>query len=1498
MFLYTSVYIVLSIPSIQSEITTTLSKELSEYFDTSVEIKEVKPELFDKISLREVTIKDQHNATILSANKIAANLDLWALTKRRLVINTVQLFSFDAHLYRDSLYAPLNIQFIIDKLKPKKKKKKKGLIEIQLKTILVRRGNVNYDNYGKAQTPGIFNPDHIAIKNLLASVSIKTISSDSIQAVVKRISFQEQAGFELKKLAFEIEGNKQLFRLNDFQLNLNNSSLNIDTAYTDFSQCLTIVNRETLLKFSKEWKDSLLQHTKIYAKITPSFVSTEDFTPFVSKLKDIPAIISLGGQLSGSLDSPVLDNFYLSGKELFHLDLKASASGLSNIQDAYLYTEINNLFIAPEAIDMITHAFIPKKSYLHELGEQAGITHLKLVASGFLNDFHLQTSIQNKLGKIILDSELKHSKADSLWSGKGNLSASDIFLKVLVPSKDPDLFNRGNLWCDFSGSWNPGKLPVLNINGELFDFDFKAYHYGNIRFKGLYSQSDIEAQLGMNDLNGYAYIKAQLQNIGKKNQSFHSTIDVTGLNTDALNLTKKKKNLTFSGKGQIDLSGMGVNDVSGAIRFDSIEIANDDNKVDIRKISVVADQSQPYKQIKINSSLLSGEIRGDYKLTNIPGNIISVFANELPGLLSTVNIRNIDSDGVNHIVYDFHTGDLNPLLHILGVPFETKRPVSLSGFFDNRTQRYDLSLIVPECRIGKTVLDQSQLYLHNENGDQNLEVRTTTFNKKQQPANIKLSVIGRNDSIFTNAAVNNSGEKTFGGELNLASFWRRDDQKKLDGHIEIKPTNVIINDTVWKIAPANIYLNKDVLAVDKFSISHQGQFVKINGKASKIPSDTLQLQLQSINLDYVFDLLNVANVHFGGYASGDFKLSNFEKIPHIFTNNFNVKNFSFNDALLGNLSLYSEWNKEQMGILMQGAIDEGENTSYVDGFIFPTKNSLDLSFDASNLNIGFINQFVSSIFTKFDGRATGYVRLFGDFSKLALDGSADLHNVNLGVGYTNTEYTVNDKIFLEPERIYFQNAQLTDSKGNRGRASGEMTHVGFKDIRYDINLFPENMLVFNTNKNQNDLFFGTVYATGKASIKGDEANVNISLNGRTEPNTHFTFSIGGSASAGEYQFLTFRDKKAIYESQKSDQDSLLVHDPVKDKVSSVINIDLQVDVTPESKLTLIMDEVTGDEIQTTGSGSMRLTYNSRSEDVKLYGAYTIEKGDYYFNLQNLFVREFQIQNGSSVVFRGNPMGADLNINAIYALTANLVDLNENFVNDRDLSRTNVPVHCMLKITGDMLHPDLDFDISLPSNSDDINRKVKSIIGTPEMLNQQIIYLLLVNKFYTIDVGDNRQRNELSAIASSTISSQLNNILRQVSNNWNLGTNIRSDKGDFSDIEVELALSSQLLNNRLLINGNFGYKDNPKSQTNFIGDIDAEYKLTKSGNLRLKGYNKTNDRNYYIKSSATTQGVGLIYKRDFDKIIDLFRKRVRKKNNHEDENKAVTPSVNSDEKIEK
>ena len=284
----------------------------------------------------------------------------------------------------------------------------------------------------------------------------------------------------------------------------------------------------------------------------------------------------------------------------------------------------------------------------------------------------------------------------------------------------------------------------------------------------------------------------------------------------------------------------------------------------------------------------------------------------------------------------------------------------------------------------------------------------------------------------------------------------------------------------------------------------------------------------------------------------------------------------------------------------------------------------------------------------------------------------------------------------------------------------------------------------------------------------------------------------------------------------------------------------------------------------------------------MYGSYTVNNGSYNFSLQDIITRDFSITSGSTVSFRGSPMDATLDINAVYSLQANLADLDESFVTESELTRTTVPVHTILKISGDLTHPDIGFDIELPTVSADIDSKMRSIISTDEMMNREIIYLLALNRFFTPDysIGQNGN-NEWVSMASSTISSSLGSILGQISENWNISPNFRSDKGDFSDMEVDLVLSSQLLNNRLIFNGNFGYRDKRYNSTNFVGDFDIEYLLTESGNLRLKGYNHFNDRNYSMRTALTTQGIGIMYTHDFNSWLNFFDRPARSKKEKEE-----------------
>ncbi|MGL5015377.1 MAG: translocation/assembly module TamB domain-containing protein [Bacteroidales bacterium] len=1476
--LYGLLFLLLSIPTVKRQVTLFTAKELSTLLNASVSLRDASPELFNKVILRDVVVTLNNGAdTILTANKLGANLELMPLLSKRLVINNIQLFSFNLRLGRDSLTSPLNINPIIEKLKPKNKSDK-GLVELQLRSILLRRGKFNYNVKSEPETPNVFNKHHIAVENLLASVSLRTLSGDTINSRVKRFSFVEKSGFELRKIAFEMIGNRDSVSLTDFEFALPNSYINLAPLTVDMSDLPNDRVRKSLFALTKEEIEILADSAYMRFEIRPSFINMRDLSALNPAFSLFPFTVKLQALAKGSINDMVVDKLELTAQDYFYLDANFKMSGLTKWKSAYLFGGVNQLYLTPDMTTLVVNNFTKSSKTITELCDKAGVVQFSGNVSGFYNDFIAKGEVRSDVGSLETKMEIQSDWDKGEMTFEGEVKADKVMLGEMLPENNP--FGEANLWVDLSGHLERSRSPIITCQGELFDFDFRGYHYSNVQFQADLKETLLIGKIELNDLNGYLSAQWRVADWKSKSSSIEFKAELSELNSDLLHLTKLNKNTTFTGYIGADLKGELPNAMLGSFVIRDFSLRNDIDTFYVDNFILKSECATSNKLITIESPFMAGSMRGNFNLSNLLRDSKRILSTELPSLFPKKVSSVAKQD--NMLDFSIRLKGVEKISKIFNLPITIPQYLDLQGRIDNSKNILEAVVSSPQIAFGSSRLEQLRLSFVQLGNDPRLRLSSTFVNRKKKVVNLTGEVSASSDSIYSRLLAFNTSEETFGGELAWTTKLSRDVRQKMRVVAEVIPTNMILNDTLWKVAPATIVADSGVVRVDGFEISHANQFLRIDGRASSQEGDKLSLSLQSINLDYIFEMINLKRVHFGGIATGDFRLSQFTGIPQISTDNFSVNGFKFNDAILGDLELKSQWNNENKGILMLGDISDDENSSTkVEGYIFPTRDSLNLSFDANRLNVSFIDEFTKTIFSDLSGKATGKVSLFGRFSRLALRGEAYLENTSFGIDYLNSTFTVNDTLFLEPKRFWFKDINIADAKGGRGSASGEITHDGFQNLKYNITLLPQNMLVFNTTSRHNELFHGIVYASGKGEISGDTEVVNISLNGRTEPNSQFTFSLSSSATANEYQFITFEPKSGFGKEgdfKSTNMSGVTLSEPGR----SSINIDIQVDVTPEATLHLIMDDVTGDQIKTNGSGALRLTYSTVDDEVKLYGAYEIEKGSYNFNLQNLFNRDFSIQEGSSVTFRGDPMAADLDINAIYSLTANLTDLDESFATDRDLSRTNVPVHCLMNIRGDMLEPDLSFDVALPTNSDDVNRRVKSLIGSPEMLNQQIIYLLLLNKFYTPDYANTGQRNELSAIASSTISAQLNNILRQVSSNWNVGTNIRSDKGDFSDIEVELALSSQLLNNRLLINGNFGYRDNPKSQNNFIGDIDVEYKLTKSGHLRLKGYNKTNDRLSYLKSSLTTQGLGVIYKRDFDNIIRALRARIQKTTEEERE----------------
>ncbi len=785
---------------------------------------------------------------------------------------------------------------------------------------------------------------------------------------------------------------------------------------------------------------------------------------------------------------------------------------------------------------------------------------------------------------------------------------------------------------------------------------------------------------------------------------------------------------------------------------------------------------------------------------------------------------------------------------------------------------------------------QVRLFIDGKDGEADL-LASTLYPTKKGIAQFNLGMHGSDDLASAGIDWHIEREREFSGEVNLSAGFRREASSQLVSKIDINKSHLVFNDSTWVIYPASVLVEDKRVTVNDIHIGRTGQYVKIGGIASDRPDDVLSLKLRDISLDYVFETLDIPNVAFGGVATGDFYMSQlFTPEPHLETPNLHVEDFSYNHAPFGNADIVSRWDNENKGVSINATVYQpNSRITTVDGAIYPMAEALDFRFKADKLNVKFMKPYMEAFTSEVDGFASGEARLFGTFKYIDMTGDIWAEDLKLKLDFTNTYYTTTDSIHLTPGRISFNDAVLRDRDGHTARLDGWVTHKFFKEPEFEFRISDaRDFLCFNITEKLNPVWYGTVYCNGGALIKGVPGFIDMNINISTAPKSEFTFVLTDSEAASEYTFMTFHDRDAIT------GDLLLsVEDPhaaaikrmreyfaslqQQDDNPSVYRINLQLDANPNGEMILVMDPEGGDRIRARGNGNLRIEYNSADDDMRMFGTYTLSQGSYNFTLQDIIIKDFTIKPGSSISFQGDPLKANLDIAAVYAVNANLSDLDESFLQDRELTRTNVPVHALLKVTGDMQQPDIDFDLEFPTLTQDTYRKVKSIVSTEDMMNRQIIYLLALNRFYTPDyMGGTTKGNELVSVASSTISSQLASMLGQLSDNWTIAPNFRSDRGDFSDMEVDLALSSYLLNNRLLFNGNFGYRDNAMNNNSFIGDFDIEYLLNKSGNIRLKAYNRYNDQNYYLRSALTTQGVGVVFMRDFDDIFSFWKRWRRKR----------------------
>ena len=1483
--LYVLSYMLISFPAVQNQVRKAGEQQLGALLGVSVEIARIEVSPFNKLELFGVLLPDLKGDTLLYANKIAAGIDLWNLAGGRICLTNIQLFGVDARITRDTPDSETNLQFVIDAFVSDEQKEKRP-IDLRINSALIRRSSVCYDVLSEPCKPvGVFDSNHVAVSDLLATLSLKALDEDSLNVYVKRLSFGERSGLSVDRLTMRVEANHDKAILSSFILQLPHSHVGIDTATIDLS---TTARPE-------QFGDS----AQIALDISRARFVLADIAPLAPVLRRFYSPVAFSCRIDGTLNDLHVSRFLLdAGDGAVRFDTMLKLRNMLYPDSLGIICDPIRLTAEEGGASLIAENLSVSGEQVCQMLEHMGRVQFNGAVLGSFPSFVARGTLITDVGDLQTDLMLGEDIDRKEFYCRGYVGSDGVDVAELLGEKSH--FGLVAFDVELDGC-QPDNGPLRGrLDGRVGRLDYNGYSYKDIVVNAEFSNNSYNGVVCVDDPNGYVCVDGLFRLNGRHTVA-DVEIDCRDVNLSALHLLEKYPDYKLSFLLDAAYTGNRLDNANGYVRVDSLSFGTEESSVGLNRFELEARNDTFPQRITVQSDYINGYVSGEYRFSTLQGSLRKLAETLVPSLIQTEQGTSRRKKTVlpdNNLQWHFTVEPNVEMSRILRLPFTLTDRARVDGFIHDVEQTARLRVSLPNVWIGKKHIEEGSIYLNHQNGELQLSVQAGLINKKKVATLWSIRGKACDDNIDLGVNWNTNTVSTYCGAVNLSSKLSRceENSKSIDVAVDVLPTTFIINDTVWNVKPAHIMVHDKNIAVDRLEISRPSQYIQIDGQVSDNPSDTLHVNLQDVNLDYVFETLNINYVTFGGRATGQVDVADvFSKSPYLCTRQLDVKDFSYNRAVFGDISLLSMWNTENKGILLKGIITGSENNkSYVDGYIFPTHDSLAIAFDVDHLPLPFIRPFVDKILSDVDGSASGKLLLAGNFKRISLIGDAYAHSFSFGVPYLNTRYIVTDSVHFTERNIWFRNVSVTDEKGNTARGDGELRHRYFSNLRYDINIRDaNNLMVFNILNTPGAVYYGTIYGTGRAAIKGDDLRTDIDVNMITDDDSKFTFVLTNTTDAVDYQFLTFSNSQAvkslaadsIYVETDSTviRNNLLMEQQVEAPESkNVLFLNLQADITPQAEITLVMDEIMGDKMKATGEGNIRLEYNTVENDIKMYGSYTVGKGSYNFSLQDIITRDFTLNSGSTVMFRGSPLDAVLDISATYSLQANLADLDESFTTDKELNRTTVPVHTILKISGNMMKPDVGFDIELPTLSADIDSKMRSIISTEEMMTRQIIYLLALNRFYTPDynIGQNGN-NEWVAMASSTLSSSIGALLGQISENWNISPNFRSDKGDFSDVEVDLALSSQLLNNRLIFNGNFGYRDKRYNSTNFVGDFDLEYLLTESGNLRLKGYNHFNDRNYSMRTALTTQGIGIMYKRDFDSWLNFFEspwKKKKKKNN--------------------
>jgi hypothetical protein len=1488
--------------AVQTKVAQYGSDYLSEKLGFDISIEKINIEWFDQITLSGLYVKNKDKSTFIDLKKIWIDYDIKQLINdKSILFDNLRLQDGRVMLIREKEDDYFNIDYLVEAIRNLSNPRQDTTTKA-VKNLLIREASLSDIKLGviNLDTDSIqdgFNYNQFILHNLNADLKNFSSKSDTIQMNINQLSAIDSA------TNLTIHHLKSIFEISQSRLSL--TELNLEVNKSTISDSI-VFNYNSMNDLSY-----LIDSVKIYADFKNSEIYTEDlalFAPYVKKYDDK---INLSGKFNGKIKRFNAKDLNMKFGNSSFIEGNVKIDGLPNFSESFIDLKLTNSSLTPTDLKQYVN-----DSISYQRIQNFGITNFRGSFIGFPTDFVADGVFTSPLGRVESDLNLKIAKDSEKSTYKGSLSTYNFDLGKFLDADS--IFQKVQMTGNIQGSGFTLETAKLNLNASINLLGINGYEYQNITTNAELASEFFNGKLQINDPLLKFKMDGSIDLRNNKNL-INVTADLDTINFKDLNITKDDFILTA--KGNLNGRGITLDSIEGNTSLQKIYAVYKDNSLQLDSLTVNTSKNEGFRKLKINSDLFRANIDGEYQFTQLQKDLsrtvkeyqLNIENNQekIENYYKTIDPDvNLEQYAVN---FDFRIKEINPLIHLFIPQLSIKNGALIKGQFQNGEN----STIFIESSFD-TVRFENYIFSKN-----NIDLNFSKYHLSQDVLGIGF-INSERQQLQSNLNSENLSMELYwtGREINFNTYldqFESENQFNISGNLlfledslnlSIEKSDIKIFSKDWGFTDNNyLKISDDNYIFKDFGITSNHERIIANGELSSDSTKSLLIEIDSFSVENINELVNEHD--FKGIANGYIDIQNFQN-QFLLSTELSLLNFYLDEFLIGNINGYSNWQPEERKLIMDYTVQRQEKDIIkLEGSYAPaiTKNPLNLNAKLRKTNLVIVEPFINTIFSDMKGEVDGEFKITGNLKRPVVNGTGKITNGGIRVNYLNTYYDYTGNINFNQEKVTFENIQLTDDQGNSGFLNGDLLHDGFTDLRLDLIGNMYKLKVLNTSAKDNELYYGTAFVSGNVSFSGSVGNLTIDAQAKSESGTRIFIPVESTSSVEREEYIHFINVKDTANNNTKEINRI----EEVDIRGVTMNFDLE--ITPDAYAEIIFDIKSGDIIRGRGNGKLSMNIDTNGA-FSMIGDYTLTEGGYNFTLYNIINKEFSIQPGSQISWDGDPYRANLDIQAVYEQNVSLLPIvnmgqDSTLANSPELKR-RYPAKVLLFLEGDLLQPEVDFDINFNNYPDQIITESgvtfplrtsvtafeAELEADEQELKRQVFSLIILRRLSP------RSSFAVSGSVGNSVSEFLSNQLSywvtQIDDNLEIDVDLGSfDEDQFNTFQLRLSYS--FLGGRLRITRDGGFTQGETDNVNqeilgILGDWSVEYLLTPDGKLRAKIYNRTNFNTIDAinNTASTSTGVSLVHVTSFDQLREIFEnnKENKKKESEEEEEKAPQ-NINND-----